>query len=184
MPVLSLDYHLLHNTPHIPSRYNNEQTTKQTRAINNSYIYTYLRWRKPCRTFHPWCLRIKTHCLSFICARINGWINNGEAGDLRRYWAHYDVIVMYCRHEVQQVQQSRSRSDKIQTSDFSILIQKIRCLCTDSRMPILYWMMTSSNGNIFRVTRSLCGEFAGHWWIPFTKASDAELCWFRWSAPE
>ena len=31
---------------------------------------------------------------SLICARINGWINNGEAGDLRRHCAHYDVIVM------------------------------------------------------------------------------------------
>ena len=30
-----------------------------------------------------------------ICARINGWVNNGEAGDLRRYRAHYDVIVMF-----------------------------------------------------------------------------------------
>ena len=39
MPVLSLACHLPHNTPHIPSRYNNEQTTKQTKAINNSYIY-------------------------------------------------------------------------------------------------------------------------------------------------
>ena len=29
-----------------------------------------------------------------ICARINGWVNNGEAGDLRRNRAHYDVIVM------------------------------------------------------------------------------------------
>ena len=28
-----------HNSPHIPSCYNNEQTTKQTKAINNSYIY-------------------------------------------------------------------------------------------------------------------------------------------------
>ena len=26
-------------------------------------------------------------------------------------------------------------------------------------------MMTSSNGNIFRVTGPLCGEFTGHWWI-------------------
>ena len=25
---------------------------------------------------------------------INGWVNNGEAGDLRRYRAHYDVTVM------------------------------------------------------------------------------------------
>ena len=31
---------------------------------------------------------------SLICARINGWVNNREAGDLRRYRAHYDVIVM------------------------------------------------------------------------------------------
>ena len=31
---------------------------------------------------------------SLICARINGWVNNGEAGDLRRNRAHYDVIVM------------------------------------------------------------------------------------------
>ena len=31
---------------------------------------------------------------SLICARINRWVNNGEAGDLRRYRAHYDVIVM------------------------------------------------------------------------------------------
>ena len=36
-------------------------------------------------------------------------------------------------------------------------------------------MMTSLNGNIFRVTGHLCGEFTGHWWIPLTKAGDAEL---------
>ena len=36
-------------------------------------------------------------------------------------------------------------------------------------------MMKSSNGNIFRVTGHLCGEFTGHRWIPRTKASDAEL---------
>ena len=44
-------------------------------------------------------------------------------------------------------------------------------------------MILSSNGNIFRVTGPLCGEFTGHRWIPLTKASDAEL-WCIWSAPE
>ena len=39
-------------------------------------------------------------------------------------------------------------------------------------------MMTSSNGNIFRVTGHLCGEFTGPRWIPHTKASDAELLMF------
>ena len=43
--------------------------------------------------------------------------------------------------------------------------------------------MTSSNGKIFRVTGPLCGEFTGHRWIPLTKASDAELWCFLWSAP-
>ena len=44
-------------------------------------------------------------------------------------------------------------------------------------------MMTSSNGNIFRFTVPLCGEFTGHRWIPLTKASDAELWCFLWSVP-
>ena len=41
-------------------------------------------------------------------------------------------------------------------------------------------MMMSTNGNIFRVTGHLCGEFNGHRWIPRPKGSDAEL----WSEPE
>ena len=31
---------------------------------------------------------------SLICVWINGWLNNREAGDLRRYRTHYDVTVM------------------------------------------------------------------------------------------
>ena len=32
---------------------------------------------------------------SLIYARINDWVNNREAGDLRRYLGHYNVSVMY-----------------------------------------------------------------------------------------
>ena len=39
-------------------------------------------------------------------------------------------------------------------------------------------MMEISNGNIFRVTGPLRGEFTGHRWIPLTKASDAEYSCF------
>ena len=35
---------------------------------------------------------------SLIRVWINGWVNNREAGDLRRYRAHYDVIVMLSQH--------------------------------------------------------------------------------------
>ena len=42
----------------------------------------------------------------------------------------------------------------------------------------LFHMMTSSNGNIFRITDPLCGEFTNHRWIPLTKANDTELWCF------
>ena len=45
-------------------------------------------------------------------------------------------------------------------------------------------MMTSLNRNIFSVTGPLCGEITGCRWIPLTKASDAQLWCFLWSAPE
>ena len=45
-------------------------------------------------------------------------------------------------------------------------------------------MVTSSNGNIFRVTGPLCWKFTGPRWIPLTKASDAELWCFLSSALE
>ena len=35
-----------------------------------------------------------TLMFSLICVWINGWVNNREAGDLRRYRGHYDVSVM------------------------------------------------------------------------------------------
>ena len=49
---------------------------------------------------------------------------------------------------------------------------------------IKHSMIASSNGNIFRVTGPLCGESPGRRWIPCTKASDAELSCFLWSAAE
>ena len=33
---------------------------------------------------------------SLICFWINGWVNNRDAGELRRYRVHYDVTVMGC----------------------------------------------------------------------------------------
>ena len=37
---------------------------------------------------------------SLICARINDWVNNGEAGDLRRHRAHCDVIVIHLTRHI------------------------------------------------------------------------------------
>ena len=64
----------------------------------------------------------------------------------------------------------------------------IQC-CSDNRKPPRWngyycIMMTSSNGNIFRVTGHLCGKFTGPRWVSLTKASDAELWCFLWITPE
>ena len=40
-------------------------------------------------------LGIHGELLRVICTRINGWVNNGEAGSFRRHRVHYDVTVMY-----------------------------------------------------------------------------------------
>ena len=40
---------------------------------------------------------------------------------------------------------------------------------------IHHHIRASSNGNVFPVTGPLCGESTGDRWIPFTKASIAEL---------
>ena len=56
-----------------------------------------------CRPFvcggHRWIFRSKASvaelwCFLLICTWINGWVNNREAGDLRRRRSHYDVTVM------------------------------------------------------------------------------------------
>ena len=61
---------------------------------------------------------------SLICARINGWVNTREAGDLRRYRAHYDVIVMNPRF--------RRRHEWGSVFDITTL------LCIDKGVPVAH----------------------------------------------
>ena len=49
--------------------------------------------RSPVNSSHKgqWCGALM---FSLICAWINGWVNNRQAGDMRRNRVHYDVTVM------------------------------------------------------------------------------------------
>ena len=64
-------------------------------------IHRWLRGihRSPVNSPHTDQRRGALMCL--ICAWTNGWVNNQDAGDLRRHRAHYDVIVMWCRIVIQ-----------------------------------------------------------------------------------
>ena len=95
---------------------------------------------------------------SLISAWINGWVNNREAGDLRRNCTHHGVTVFFASNDFEHV------------PDDKTTYVKMADIITAPRI-----MMTSSNEHIFRVTGHLCGEFTGHRWIPRTKASEAEI---------
>ena len=69
-------------------------------------------------------------------------------------------------------------------SESSKVSDKTFLICQFYWPPNFKIMMTSSNGNIFRVTGPLWGEFTGDRWIPLTNASDAELWYFLWYVPE
>ena len=79
---------------------------------------------------------------------------------------------------------NRIRKSTMQSSVICLYIQVISSYLSPSLTNFVLHMMTSSNGNIFRVTGHLCGEFTGPWRIPCTKASDAELKCFLWSVSE
>ena len=66
----------------------------------------------------------------------------------------------------------------------SLILIKLSCNIWDVYHILEKTIMTTSNGNIFRVTGHLCGEFIGPRRIPRAKANDAELWCFLWSACE
>ena len=106
-------------------------------------------------------------------AHRNGKGNGGQANSPGRHWlcehvAWRSFMGLLFRHPGMLSSLCNPFADR-PTLDFIY-----GCLITNQ----LHSMMTSSNGNIFRVTGPLCGEFTGHRWIPDTKASDAELWCF------
>ena len=57
---------------------------------------------------------------SLICVWINVWVNNGEAGDLRRCLAHYDATVM-CHYWSHPLDQLCTRTNVLNTRLFTNL---------------------------------------------------------------
>ena len=95
--------------------------------------------------------------LSLICIWISGWVNNREADDLRRYRAHYDVIVimlwprMYWHSHVlnyQSVQFWLYRDNYIHTyiHRYWILGEKLN-LCGNSSTEYCSWMESNISIN-------------------------------------
>ena len=110
---------------------------------------------------------------SLIYFRINVWINNREAGDLRRHRAHYGATVMLNQAWVA-LGWEHCNSD----SDVTDWLTYSRTYCLHCSVWLIKVPVNETRllGNGDTVNRSR--------WIPHTKASDAELWCFLWSAPK
>ena len=115
--------------------------------------------------------------------------NAGQAFRLARYAMHFHLMgdvtnTSYVSMHFSDVIWTpwRLRSLGIGWLFNSLFTTKIR-IKDPHYWPFVKGMLTSSNGNFFRFTGPKRGEFTGHWWIPPTKASDAELWCFFLSVP-
>ena len=69
---------------------------------------------------------------SFIRARINGWINSREAGDLSRHHAHYDAIVMFAMEVMAECFMSFSFQKSVTPSILSVALAPYALACGPS----------------------------------------------------
>ena len=76
---------------------------------------------------------------SLICTRINGWVNNREAGDLRRHRAHYDVTLMIDND-------THLRDRDRRTS----LLYTCAPLCNDTKEQISFWATRRPTAELWR----------------------------------
>ena len=95
----------------------------------------------------PW---TRSFDVSLICAWINSWVNNCEAGDWRRHRTHYDVIVMIVL-----------TNDTFTTSSKSEEIMLDRAT------------------HIYRASHKLWQEFSGHYEIDLNENSFPSYMYIR-----
>ena len=92
---------------------------------------------------------------SLICAWTNGWINNRDAGDLRRYRAHCDVTIMFFNNTPRSEQNGWHCANYIfecvlLINVFNVLVQMILSFVAMGQnkvvvSQVLVWPWTDSN---------------------------------------
>ena len=87
-------------------------------------------------------------------------------------WGYSWLLVERLLGDPVEIQSGKWEADIVPVVDFAVSPQKL-----DYHDDVIKWKH-------FHVIGPLFGEFTGHQWIPLTKASDAELWCFPWSAPQ
>ena len=100
-----------------------------------------------------------TLMFSLICAWINDWVNNREAGDLRRHRGHYDVNVMVTCH-IYCWRNKANLRDLIAATSLVILYEiGFKWSIFLSMRPWIWWITTKTIGHLFCTTSSFVHLF-------------------------
>ena len=121
-----------------------------------------------------WCFFFHLRLNKRLCKQSRRWWFETPSCSL---WRYCDDVCKTC--PVKNIDFGGRRHVQTHRGHHWVIMVSVYGLCLNHARK----MMTLSNGSIFRVTGPLRGEFTGHRWIPRTKASDAELWLFLWSAP-
>ena len=116
-------------------------------------------WTHWGRVTHKWVSRLDHHwspvnsphkgqwrgalMFSFICAWINGWVNNCEAGGLRRHRAHCDVTVMICVVRANVMNNVGQNPEVFAGEDDNCLVLEVVTLTS--------WLVLGTRGMIFGI---------------------------------
>ena len=73
---------------------------------------------------------------SLICAWLNGWVNNREAGDLRRHRAHYDVILTHVYRSGERVWTPEDHADMYKNPGQAYWYTLVLC---HHQLVLLHW---------------------------------------------
>ena len=87
---------------------------------------------------------------SLVCARINLWINNRDAGDLKWYNSHYDVTVM----------------DTLLLQPPLICMEEIQIMSFSWTINLISWSRVRNSGKIRFVVNQI--TFTNEWCLPHT----------------
>ena len=127
---------------------------------------------------------------SLIYAWINGWVNNREAGDLRRYRAQYDVTVMIktaftsqcCRHRCLLQQQPSLLSQTTKSKSLRLLFFDGGSLCQKRNNHHQQGLYSLSGGRLAAISHEVtkpqnsCLDFSNHWYLAGTSAEALPRC--------
>ena len=85
--VIQQNFSIFYQLDHICCQKTIPCTFSERCRLICSADYVFSFWSFPAQ-------RPVTRMFSLICIWLNGWVNNREAGDLRRYSGYYDVTVL------------------------------------------------------------------------------------------